>query len=626
MTVNSGSHGNSHIFAEAKVALESRGDGSFLLRSVIPLRQVPRSAPDLLDAQAALTPDRAFMRQRVHGDGAWQQLTYADMAHASRAVAQWLLDRGFQKGDALAILSGPSIEHVIMMMAAQRVGVAVASLSVNFSLLGKPEEKLGNSIAAIGTKWVFVDETAPFEAALRWLAPRGVSIICGANALHNLPAASLSDLRATVPTDAVDRAFGKIDANTVARIMFTSGSTGMPKAVALTNGNLMASVAQMDQLGFLPSSDPDGPQVLDFMPYSHIFAGTAGINNALRAGATINLDSGRPTPSHFHQTIANLREISPSWFATAPIGYGMLVDAMEEDPSLRQCVFRNLRYMLFSGATLPQSIRDRLDRLALAETGAVVPMTSAYGSTEILASTFVHWNNDDTANIGVPAPGVEIKLVPREQKYELYVRGPNVMTRSGYIGDQQANDLAFDDEGFFRTGDAGILVDFDDPAKGLRFDGRFGEQFKLTSATYVSAGVVRVALLEALAPLIRELCLCGENRDYLGAIVWLDQVGVGSLYPDLKAAGGSALISDMRVQAAIKERLARYNDANTGSSRRIWRLLLTDEPLSFDHNEITDKGSINMRRIWELRRVDVEQLFDSASTPYQIWARPAGQA
>jgi feruloyl-CoA synthase len=553
------------------------------------------------------------MRQRVDGTGPWRQVTYAEMVSVTRRVGQWLINTGHRPGDAIAILSGPSIEHVIMMLSAQRAGIAAASISTNYSLLDQPSEKLRRCVAAIGARIAFVADVESYAPAMRWLGEHGVSFVVHGAPLPDVECASFESICQTVPDAAVDCALAAVSTQTVARIMFTSGSTGTPKATRITNGSLMASIAQREALGFLPQLPGEVPQVLESMPFSHIFAGTAGLNNALYTGATVHLDAGRPTPELFHQTMTNLVEVSPTWFGTAPLGYSMLVDAMQRGSELRKSFFKKLRYMLVSGATLPQAVRERINAFALEETGRIIPMTSAYGSTETAATIFAHWDNHDTSIIGLPAPGVEVKLAPHQGRYELRVRGPNVMQRDGYIDHVGGAEQAFDDEGFFRTGDAAKLVDADSPAAGLRFDGRFGEQFKLTSATYVTAGSLRLDVLGALHGLLGEICICGENRDFLAALAWVNPAEARRRFPELADASVAEIVAAPAVREAVTVRLRGFNRDNPTSSRRIRRLLPQHEPLSFDAGEITEKGNTSMRAIWSRRAQDVERLY--ADTP-----------
>lgn len=609
-------------FAAPGVHIEHRPDGEIRLRSTVPIGAIPRSGAHLLEEQAARNPDRPFMRQRLGGDGPWRQITYAEIARVTRNVAQWLIDAGHRPGDSIAILSGPSIEHVIMVMAAQRACVAAASLSVNLSLLGQPSEKLRACVGAVGARFAFVDDAERYWPAMKWLESHGVSFIVDGPLPRGGACVSLKTLCQTKAGPAVDERMAAITPATIARIMFTSGSTGVPKAAGLSQGNLMASVAQSQALGFIRTIPGEGPQVLDFMPYSHIFSGTAGLNSALRSGATIHLDAGKPTPQLFHQTVTNLSEVSPSWFSTAPIGYSMLVDAMEVNAALRRNFFRNLHYMSVSGATLPQRVRDRLKKMAVEETGRDIPMPSVYGATEIAASTFAHWDNADTSIIGLPGPCMEAKLVPFQGKYELRIRGPNVMARDGYVGNGAAGDPAFDEEGFFRTGDAAKLVDPNEPKAGLRFDGRFGEQFKLTSATYVAASTLRIELLAALEPFLREVCICGEGRDKVTAIGWLNEVGIFARFPHLSGLPYDALVASDEVRDAVAGKLRAFNDINFSSSRRIDRLMLANEALSSEHSEITDKGSINIRRIWERRGAYLERLYEPVPSHNVVVAAP----
>ncbi|HEY0106105.1 MAG TPA: AMP-binding protein [Rhizomicrobium sp.] len=593
--------------------MDRRPDGTVLLRSTLRAAPAARSAPHLLDAQAERHPDRPFIRQRLPGHGAWTQITYGEAAAASRKVAQWLIDRNLGAGDAVAILSGASIAHVVFAMGAQRAGVAAAPLSVNYSLLSKTHDKLLSCMRTIGARYAFVADPAQFHPAIRALARIGVTMILDGEAPADVPSVAFRDVLTTAFTDAVEERRETIGDDTVARIVFTSGTAGAPKACVQTQGALMAAVAHIEGLGFLRLAKETVPQLLESMPFSHILAGSYNFNNALRVGATISLDDGKPDPQSFATTLRNLREISPSYFVTAPIGFAMLADALEQDDKLRKTFFKDLAYMVFGGAMLPPGVRARLIRMGREETGRHIPLITNYGATETATATSAYWDTPRTDIIGLPAPGVEIKLAPAEDKWELRVRSASVMPRNGYVGNPDANAAAFDEEGFYRTGDAARFAEPDNPAAGLVFDGRLGEQFKLTSGTWVSAGVLRTDLLEATAPLTREIVVCGENRDHLGALVWLNEPAVRAAFAHLASAAAADMVRDEALRSALRARIERHNAAHPASSRRIDRCLPLQAPLSFDANEVTDKGSANRRVVLAARASEVSRLFAAAA-------------
>jgi feruloyl-CoA synthase len=396
---------------------------------------------------------------------------------------------------------------------------------------------------------------------------------------------------------ALDASIAAIDGATVAKYMLTSGSTGTPKAVVHTQGMLRAQIASVDAVRQTHDDTQSIPISLNWMPWSHVSAGNMSFHENLLEAGTLYLDNGKPLPGMFEETLRNLREVSPTLYGCAPIGYAWLADAMERDAALRRSFFRNLQSMIYGGAALPRPVYERIQALAVAETGERIPFMSVYGSTEASSVTLTYQENVASGMIGLPAPGVEIKLVPRGGKLALYVRGDAVFKE--YLGQPDLTAAAFDDEGYFHTGDAAKFLDDGAPEQGLVFDGRTSEDFKLTSGTWVAAGNVRLNLLSAVDKMFADVVVCGENRAYLTAMAWLNGATPGETQADLVAAA-----------------IARYNAANPGSSTRIRRVLLLDAPPAAD--EISEKGSINQRLAMARRAGDVERLYEDPAGPSVI--------
>lgn len=584
------------------VTIERRADGSVLISSNHPPGRGPRSIGHLLAEKAAEHPDRPYILQREPGHGPWRGVTYGEAKAAADAIAQWLLDAGLAGDDAVMVLSGNSLEHGLLMLGCYTAGVPIAPISPAYSLMSSDHAKLKHCFGVVRPKVVFAQDSQMFAraiAALRGVDPdlRFVTVDGGGGTI------ALAELTATAPTPAVAEALDRVDHDTTAKYLFTSGSTGMPKGVPQTQGMFAGVIAGQEGLRDEPV-DPDlVPQSLEWMPWSHISAGNISFNGVMWGGGTLYLDEGKPLPGMFETTIKNLYEVSPMVFGSAPIAFGMLAEAMERDPALRRSFFRNLRYMGYGGATLSSDVYDRMQALAVAETGSRIPLTTMYGATETQGITVVHWITERVGLIGLPLPGITLKLVPNGSKYEVRVKGPTV-TR-GYHNDSARTAEAFDDEGFYGLGDAARFLDPDQPELGLVFDGRVTEDFKLDSGTWVSVGTLRPDLVGACSPYVLDIVVAGQDKPFAGALIWPSPAALPSLGADPVA----------RLNELLAERLRAFNAQAGGSSRRIGRFLVMTEPPSIDAGEITDKGYVNQRATLERRAALVEALYAEPPGP-----------
>jgi feruloyl-CoA synthase len=494
------------------------------------------------------------------------------------------------------VLSGNSVEHGLLMLGCYTAGVPIAPISPAYSLISSDHAKLKHCFATVRPKVVFAQDSAQFARALETLraldpALRFVTVDGGAGTI------ALSELTGTQPTAAVGEALERVGHATVAKYLFTSGSTGMPKGVPQTHGMFAGVIAGQEGLRDEPA-DPDVvPQSLEWMPWSHISAGNIGFNGVLWGGGTLYLDEGKPLPGMFETTIKNLYEVSPMVFGSAPIAFGMLVEAMERDPALRASVFKNMRYMGYGGATLSNDVSERLQALAVAETGMRIPLTTMYGATETQGVTVVHWLTERVGLVGLPLPGITLKLVPNGSKLEVRVKGPTVT--SGYHNDPEKTAAAFDEEGFYKLGDAARFLDPDDPLQGLVFDGRVTEDFKLDSGTWVSVGTLRPDLVAACSPYALDMVVAGQDKPFAAALIW----------PAPAALAGLGADPLPKLTAILAERLAAFNAGAGGSSRRVGRFVVLTESPSIDAGEITDKGYVNQRATLERRHVLVDALY-----------------
>jgi feruloyl-CoA synthase len=578
------------------VAIEKTADGTYYVRSNHPPGDGPRSIAHLLAERAAAHPDRPYLLQRAPGHGPWGGVTYGEAKRAADGVAQWLLDRGLTGADSVMVLSANSVEHALVMLGCYTAGVPIAPISPAYSLISSDHAKLKHCFATVRPHVVFAQSSAMFARAFETLKGLDPSLtfvsVDGENGTIGL-----SELTSTAPTPAVEAARERIGHKTVAKYLFTSGSTGMPKGVPQTHGMFAGVIAGGEGLRDEPV-DPDlVPQSLEWMPWSHISAGNIGFNGVLWAGGTLHLDEGKPIAGMFETTIRNLSEISPMSFGSAPVAFGMLAQAMEADPVLRRSFFKNLRSMGYGGATLSTDVSERMQALAIAETGYRIPLVTMYGATETQGITVVHWITERVGLIGLPLPGITLKLVPNGAKLEVRVKGPTVT--SGYHNDPEKTAAAFDEEGFYKLGDACRFLDPDDPAQGLVFDGRVTEDFKLDSGTWVSVGTLRPDLVAACSPYVLDVVVTGQDKPFVGALIWPSpaaMAGLGEEAPD-------------RIEAILRERLSEFNATAGGSSRRVGRFVVLKDLPSIDAGEITDKGYVNQRATLERRHAEVEALY-----------------
>jgi feruloyl-CoA synthase len=584
-----------------EVSVDRRPDGSIVISSNHAPGEGPRSIAHLIAAKAAEHPERPYLKQREPGHGPWRGVTYGEALRAVEGIAQWLIDQKLQPHDSVMILSGNSIEHALMTLGAYTAGVPAAPISPAYSLISTDHAKLKHCFEKVAPRVVFAQSGAMFAGALATLKALdpGLLVVTADGAGDG--AIAFSEVAGTVPTNAVASAREGVGPETVAKYLFTSGSTGLPKAVPQTHGMMAGVIAGQEGLR-TDTPTEDVPQSLEWMPWSHISAGNIGFNAVIWGGGTLHIDEGKPLPGMFETTIKNLYEVSPIVFGSAPIAFSMLAEAMENDPVLRRSFFKNLRYMGYGGATLSNDVYERIQALAVAETGHRIPLTTMYGATETQGITVTHWITERVGLVGLPLPGIQLKLAPSGSKYEVRVKGPTVA--AGYHKDPERTAAAFDEEGFYKLGDAARFVDPEDPAKGLVFDGRVTEDFKLDSGTWVSVGVLRPDLVAACSPYIHDAVITGQDKPFIGAMLWPSPAGLAALVAD---PGPGAPLE--KLVAILRDRLTAFNAAAGGSSRRVARFTILTEPPSIDAGEITDKGYVNQRCVLERRADRVEALY-----------------
>jgi feruloyl-CoA synthase len=616
-SIGSGSFGNI-AFAESKIITDRRSDGTVYLRSGTPLQRYDPSLAVLFRAAVEAHPDRLFLAERE--GQTWRRLTYAMARRAIDAIAEALLERGCTPERPIMILSANSIDHGLLMLASYTAGIPVAPISVAYSLQSEDHAKLKHIAALLDPSLIYVADTGPFGKALAAVAFTGAAIVASRNGANLRKVIIFDDLARTTEGQALEKATAAICADTVAKILFTSGSTGHPKGVMNTHGMLSANQQQLIQVWPFVAEQP--LTLVDWLPWSHTFGGNHNFNLILRHAGTLFIDAGKPLPNLVEQSVQNLREVSPTIYFNVPAGYATLLPHLERDEPLAHAFFRNLRLIFYAGAALPQDIWERLAAVSVRLTGRRVPMTSSWGATETAPLvTSAHFFIERAGNIGVPVPGTELKLVPIADKFEAMVRGPNVTP--GYWKRADLTEAAFDEEGFYRPGDAVRFADPDDPGKGLIFDGRISEDFKLGTGTWVNVGELRVGAIAAATPVIQDVIVAGENRNFIGILAWLNAKGCQAILghdAPLKHAG---LARHAAVREHVRAAIARWNAARSGTSQHIARVILLPDLPSIDSNEITDKGYINQRLALERRATEVDRLFAAEPDADLIIISPA---
>ncbi|MBL8334908.1 MAG: feruloyl-CoA synthase [Rubrivivax sp.] len=603
-----------------QVAVEHRADGSTLARSTDPLGWFPAHLTDCLEQWAAEVPDRVFAARR-HADGPqrgeWQTLTYAQMLQRARSVGQALVDLGLSTDRPVAILSGNDLEHLTLAMGAQWAGVPYVPISTAYSLVSQDYGKLRH-ILAVTTPGLVFASGPEYGRAIAATVDAGTPVVLTRGAVEGRTVRAFDELLATVPGPSLDAAHAQVGPDTIAKFLFTSGSTKQPKGVITTHRMMCANLQMIRQcLGFL-ADEP--PVLVDWLPWNHVFGGSHNIGITLYNGGTLYIDDGKPTPAGIRETLRNLREISPTIYFNVPKGLEEIAAAMDTDTVLRDRLFARCRAIMFAGAALSQSVWDQLHAHAEAAVGERVRVITGLGMTETAPScTFAVGTAVASGHIGLPVPGVEVKLVPdaASGKTEVRFRGPNVMPGYWRMPEQTAE--AFDDEGFYRTGDAVRWLDAADPQRGLAFDGRIAEDFKLSTGTFVSVGPLRGKIVAAADPCVQDAVITGLNRDEVGALLIprADEcrrlAGLGAEVPLPEVLHHPTVRAFFQ---AVADRLWREA---TGSANRVARMHVLAEPPSIDRGEVTDKGSINQRAVLQHRAALVEALYEgAASDPFVI--------
>lgn len=587
------------------IAIERREDGSFVLRSTQALQPYVRCIGDWLQYWAQEDGSRTFLAER-EGEG-WRRVSYSDALAAVRRVGQAILDLGVAEDAPVVALSDNSVNLALLSLGAMHVGRRIAVVSSAYTVVAKDPGKLHAILGRLKPGLLYAENAMQYGAAISAWQPLCPVVFTHGAEGNALPFARLLD---ATPGAAVDAAFSAVGGDTVARILLTSGSTGVPKLVPNTHRMLCANQQMIAQCW--PFIDKAQPVVLDWLPWSHTFGANHNFNLVLRNGGTLYIDNGRPAPGAIESTLKGIREVRPTLFFNVPRGYDVLLPYLEADESLARALFERLDMLFFAAAALPQQCAERLRAVAARVRDVPLFFTTEWGSTETSpVVTSAHFETRETRNIGVPVPGVELKFAPCQDKYELRVRGPSIFP--GYIGDDEKTREAFDEEGFYCMGDAGKLAHASDPNGGVIFDGRVSEDFKLTTGTWVSVGTLRIAAVSAMTPYAQDAVVSGHDRGEVGLLIFPT--------PALRALAGDAegrlcgksLGQHSAVRQVLGELLGGLGKGG-GSSQRPARAVLLSTPPSIEQGEITDKGYINQRAVLTLRADDVERLYSGCTS------------
>jgi feruloyl-CoA synthase len=586
------------------LAIERKPNGLVYAQNPNPLRSYPPRLSDRLDFWARVAPERIFLAQRI-SDRSWRTITYSAFQRSVRSIGQALLNRRLSVDRPVVVLSGNDIEHALLMHAAMYVGIPYVPVSPSYSLAVSEFTRLSEILWVLKPGLIFAEDLSAYVRALKNVGYTSAEAVTCSSA-SALQATSFSELANTPATSAVNEANARVGHSTIAKILFTSGSTGHPKGVINTQEMLCSNQAMI--LSMLPFLEDDAPITVDWLPWHHTFGGNHNLGVILYNGGSLYIDEGRPISGAFAATARNLREIATTLYFNVPKGYEELIMCLRQDSRLRETFFSRLKLIFYAAASLPQTVWDELEQLALETCGERITIVSSFGSTETAPFAMCPVKQSRRAGyVGLPAPGVKLKLVPIGEKLEARIKGPNVTP--GYWKNEELTRAAFDDEGFYCMRDALAFLEPQHPEEGFIFDGRVAEDFKLSTGTWVNVGLLRTSFLHHCNPYVQDVAIAGHDRDYISALIFPNVEAcraINSLAPD---ASLGEIATNPAIRELFHQLLMSFAAENIGSSSRIARAMLMPDRPSLDKGELTDKGSLNQLVTLRNRSPLVDELY-----------------
>ena len=599
------------IYPPQEINVEERKDGTLILSSPLKLEEAEVNIHSRFKKTCDEFPHNIWLAERV--DSSWKELNYETAHNYINSISQYLVNSNLNQNRGIMILSGNSVDHGLLNVAGLCSGIPVSPISVAYSLMSSDYAKLKHCFELVSPGLIYVEDGVMFEKALESLPLDNISLVCSRNPSSKYKMELFKDVLSTSIEINLSKLYSSVEPEYVAKYLFTSGSTGMPKGVINTQKMLCVNMQQAQQVR---PQDLGETVIVDWLPWNHTMGGNHSFNGIFWNGGTMYIDSGKPVPALFPKTVENLKKISPTYYTSVPAGLAMLLEYLKGDELLRKSFFKNLVYVGYGGASLPPEVWNGIRDLAKETNGKDLELVCGWGATETSPlATSTYFKLDKPGNIGLPIPGIKIKMVPVGNKMELRLKGPNVTP--GYLKRDDLTKKAFDDEGYYLIGDAGRLVDKNDPSRGIDFDGRVVENFKLLTGTWVDVGSLRLAVVNSCTPLFQDGLVTGHDKNYLGFLAW-PNIEACKNFIGNKELEYNDIVKHPLLREEIIRKIILHNKNFPGSSTKIKKVILMETPPSFDDNEITDKGYVNQSSALAIRDNLVSLLYEESENNDEV--------